>query len=100
MAELLTEAELRLAGVPELHAQIAALEQEMGLARRDAEVARREAADLDRALLYGRRLLRHVRPGIQLLRKVRRRLRSGLMPSALDGRAAGAGWPTCRDGST
>ena len=75
LAALLTDAEQRLAGVPELEARIEDLERELAGAREQAAVARREAADLDRALLYGRRLLRHVRPLIQLLRKVRRRLR-------------------------
>lgn len=75
LAGLLGDAEQRLAAVPELHARIEDLERELGGAREQAAVARREAADLDRALLYGRRWLRHVRPLIQLLRKVRRRLR-------------------------
>jgi len=75
LAGLLTDAEHRQAGVPELQARIEDLERELGAARDEAAIARREASDLDRALLYGRRLLRHVRPLIQLLRKVRRRLR-------------------------
>ena len=75
IADLLTEAELALAGVPELRGQIATLEQELQAARARAAVARREAAELDRALLYGRRLLRHARPLVQLLRLARRRLR-------------------------
>jgi len=75
LAALLTDAEYRLAGVPELKARIEDLERELAAARDVAAIARREAAELDRALLYGRRLLRHVRPLIQLLRKIRRRLR-------------------------
>ena len=75
IAALLTEAELALAGVPELREQIAILEHDLADARTTAELARREAAELDRALLYGRRLLRHVRPLVQLAKKVRRRLR-------------------------
>lgn len=75
IADLLTEAELALAEVPELRGQIATLEQDLQAARSAAAVARREAAELDRALLYGRRLLRHARPLVQLLRLARRRLR-------------------------
>ncbi len=75
LAGLLVVAEQRLAGVPELQARIEHLERELNGAREEVTIARREAADLDRALLYGRRLLRHVRPLIQLLRKLRRRLR-------------------------
>lgn len=75
LAALLTDAEQRLAGIPELQARIEDLERELTGSREEAAVARREARDLDRALLYGRRFLRHVRPLIQLLRKLRRRLR-------------------------
>lgn len=75
LAELLTESELRLAYVPEHQARIAELELELESARSDAETAHREARELDRALLYGRRVLRHARPLVQLLRRIRRRLR-------------------------
>jgi SAM-dependent methyltransferase len=76
LSELLIDAEQRLARLPELNLRIADLEHELGVARTAAEVARREAQELDQMLMYGRRMLRHVRPLIKPLRKVRRRLRS------------------------
>ncbi len=62
--------------MPELRQRIADLEYELASARTAAEVARREAQELDQMLMYGRRMLRHVRPLIKPLRKARRRLRS------------------------
>jgi SAM-dependent methyltransferase/uncharacterized small protein (DUF1192 family) len=76
LAELLTDAERRLAAVPELDQRIADLEAELAAARGAAEAARQEADQLDRMLIYGRRLLWFVRPLIKPLRRVRRMLRS------------------------
>lgn len=76
LSELLVDAEQRLAKVPELNLRIADLEHELGAARGAEQVARREAQELDQMLMYGRRMLRHVRPLIKPLRKARRRLRS------------------------
>lgn len=75
LARLLGDAEQRLAQVPELNLRIADLEVELAAARSAAEAARREADQLDRMLLYGRRMLRFVRPLIQPLRLLRRKLR-------------------------
>jgi SAM-dependent methyltransferase len=75
LAQLLGEAEQRLAQVPELDLRIGDLEVELAAARSTAEAARREADQLDRMLLYGRRMLRFVRPLIQPLRRLRRKLR-------------------------
>ena len=44
-------------------------------ARSAAAAARREADQLDRMLIYGRRMLRYVRPLIKPLRRLRRKLR-------------------------
>ncbi len=57
MAELLAEAEGRSAEVPELKLQIAELDLRLEDARRDAAAARQEADQLDRILMYGRRML-------------------------------------------
>jgi SAM-dependent methyltransferase len=76
LSELLVDAEQRLAKVPELNLRIADLEHELGAARGAEQAARREAQELDQMLMYGRRMLRHVRPLIKPLRKARRRLRS------------------------
>lgn len=76
MAALLTDAEQRLARVPELELRIADLEHELTVARQDAAAARQEAQRLDQMLMYGRRALRYVRPMIKPLRDARRRLRS------------------------
>ncbi len=76
LAELLLEAEQRLASVPELELRISDLEHELADARSAAEAARREARELDQMLMYGRRALRYVRPLIKPLRDARRRLRS------------------------
>ncbi len=76
MAQLLIEAEARLAAVPELDLRIADLEYELSATRQAADAARQEAMELDQMLIYGRRMLRYVRPAIKPLRKVRRRLRS------------------------
>jgi hypothetical protein len=76
LAELLTDAEQRLAEVPELKLRIADLEFELVEARQDTMAARLEAQQLDQMLMYGRRMLRYVRPLITPLRQARRRLRS------------------------
>jgi SAM-dependent methyltransferase len=75
LARLLSEAEDRLGDVPELNLRIADLEVELEVARSAAAAARQEADQLDRMLMYGRRMLRYVRPLIQPLRRLRRRLR-------------------------
>lgn len=75
LAELLVDAERRLAEVPELNLRIADLEFELGAARSAAEAARREANELDQVLMYGRRMLRFIRPLIKPLREARRKLR-------------------------
>jgi len=75
LAELLGEAEGRSAAVPELKLRIADLELELEAARRAAAAARQEADQLDRMLMYGRRMLRFVRPLIKPLRRLRRKLR-------------------------
>ena len=75
LAALLVDAEQRLAEVPELTQRIAALESELALTRHSVEVARLEAQQLDQMLMYGRRMLRYVRPAIKPLRDARRRLR-------------------------
>jgi SAM-dependent methyltransferase len=75
LARLLADAELRLANAPELQQRIADLEVELEAARSAGEAARREADDLDRMLIYGRRMLRFAMPLKEPLRRVRRRLR-------------------------
>jgi hypothetical protein len=74
LAELLTDAEQRLANVPELELRIVDLERELAVARTEAATAREEAQQLDQMLMYGRRMLRYVRPLIQPLRQAKRRL--------------------------
>jgi SAM-dependent methyltransferase len=76
LADLLVDAERRLAEVPELNLRIADLEFELAAARSAADAARQEAKQLDQMLMYGRRMLRYVRPLIKPLRRARRRLRS------------------------
>jgi chromosome segregation ATPase len=76
VAVLLTEAEQRLAQIPELELRIADLEHELTQARAETAAARLEAQQLDQMLMYGRRMLRFVRPMIKPLRDARRRLRS------------------------
>jgi SAM-dependent methyltransferase len=75
LAQLLVDAELRLAEVPDLHQRVADVEVELRAARSAADTARREADDLDRMLIYGRRMLRFVAPLKGPLRQIRRRLR-------------------------
>lgn len=75
LAELLLDAEQRLADVPELKLRIADLETELAAAREERDVARREAQQLDQMLMYGRRMLRLVRPLIKPVRDARRRRR-------------------------
>lgn len=76
LVELLGDAERRLAEMPELELRIADLEFDLAAARSAAEAARREARELDQMLMYGRRMLRYVRPLIKPLRQARRKLRS------------------------
>jgi hypothetical protein len=76
LSELLLDAEQRVAEIPNLNQRIADLEFDLTTARADAVAARREAQELDQMLLYGRRMLRLVRPLIKPLRKARRMLRS------------------------
>jgi hypothetical protein len=75
LAEQLIDAEQRSARVPELERRISDLEYELRKANEATAIARREAWELDQARLYSRRVLRRVRPLIQLLRKARKRLR-------------------------
>lgn len=75
LAQLLSDAEQRLAEIPNLNLRIADLEFELSAARADQAAARREAQELDQMLMYGRRMLRHVRPIIKPLRRARRMLR-------------------------
>ena len=76
LTELLEQAEHRSAEVPELKQRLAELELELEDERRAAAAARKEADQLDRMLMYGRRMLRLVRPLIEPLRRLRRKLRS------------------------
>jgi SAM-dependent methyltransferase len=76
VAQLLADAERRLAQVPELNLKIADLEFELAQARSATDKARREANELDQMLMYGRRMLWFVRPLIKPLRDLRRRLRT------------------------
>jgi len=75
LAELLMEAEHRSSEVPEFKQRIADLELELEDARSAAAAARLEADQLDRMLMYGRRMLRFVRPLIKPLRRLRHKLR-------------------------
>jgi hypothetical protein len=75
LTELLTEAEHRAGEVAELKQRIVDLEVELETARKAAAAARQEADQLDRMLLYGRRMLRFVRPLVKPLRRLRRKLR-------------------------
>ncbi len=75
LAKLLADAEGRSAEVPELRLRIADLERELEDARRAGAAARQEADQLDRMLMYGRRMLRFIRPLIKPLRRLRRKLR-------------------------
>jgi SAM-dependent methyltransferase len=75
LVQLLGDAEQRLAEVPELTQRVADLEIELETERIAAAAARLEADRLDRMLMYGRRMLRYVRPFIQPLRRLRRKLR-------------------------
>lgn len=76
LAELLIDAEQRLAGVPELELRVTELERELEIARSETRQAEQVAQQLDQMLMYGRRALRYVRPMIKPLRQARRRLRS------------------------
>ncbi len=75
LAQLVSDAESRLAEVPELRLRMTDLEFELEAARSAAAAARREADQLDRMLIYGRRMLRFVRPLIKPLRRLRSKLR-------------------------
>lgn len=76
VAALLTDAEQGLAEIPELQIRISDLEAELATAREETAAARLEAQQLDQMLMYGRRMLRFVRPMIKPLRDARRRMRS------------------------
>ena len=76
LAELLLDAEQRLAAVPELELRISDLEHELQSVQRERDDARQELGQLDQLNMYGRRMLRYVRPAIKPLRDARRRLRS------------------------
>ena len=73
LAELLIEAERRLAKVPDLEARVAELERDLAAARAATAAAQEEAQRLDQMLMYGRKMLRLVRPLIVPLRNARRR---------------------------
>jgi DNA repair ATPase RecN len=73
LAALLIDAEQRLARVPDLEARIADLERELADARTQLAAAQEEVQRLDQMLMYGRRMLRYVRPLIGPLRAARRR---------------------------
>ena len=75
LAELLGAAEGRSAEVPELKLRITDLELALEDERRAAAAARKEADQLDRMLMYGRRMLWFVRPLIEPLRRLRRKFR-------------------------
>ncbi len=76
LAELLLDAEQRLAVVPELELRISDLEHALQYVQRERDDARQELGQLDQLNMYGRRMLRYVRPAIKPLRDARRRLRS------------------------
>ena len=76
LAELLLDAEQRLAVVPELELRISDLEHALQHVQRERDDARQELGQLDQLNMYGRRMLRYVRPAIKPLRAARRRLRS------------------------
>jgi hypothetical protein len=73
LAALLIDAEQRLAGVPDLEARISDLERDLADTRGQLAAAQEEIQRLDQMLMYGRRLLRYVRPLIGPLRAARRR---------------------------
>lgn len=75
LTELLGAAERRSAEVPELKRRIADLELALEDERRAAAAARKEADQLDRMLMYGRRMLWFIRPLIEPLRRLRRKFR-------------------------
>ena len=75
LAQLLSDAESRLAGVPDLKLRMTDLQFELESARNAAAAARQEADQLDRMLIYGRRMLGFVRPLIKPLRRLRQKLR-------------------------
>lgn len=77
LAALLIDAEQRLARVPDLEARIADLEREVAESRAQLAAAQEEVQRLDQMLMYGRRMLRYVRPLIGPLRAARRRRHDG-----------------------
>jgi uncharacterized coiled-coil protein SlyX len=77
LAALLIDAEQRLARVPDLEARIADLERDLAEARVQLAAAQEEVQRLDQMLMYGRRMLRYVRPLIGPLRAARRRRHAG-----------------------
>ena len=90
LTELLGAAERRSAEVPELKRRIADLELALEDERRAAAAARKEADQLDRMLMYGRRMLWFIRPLIEPLRRLRRKLPRLTVPSSpLDGTRRG-----------
>ena len=60
LQELLVDAERRLAGIPDLHVQIAELGRELSEARRDAASAREETGVLEQRLTIGEQVLADV----------------------------------------
>ncbi len=77
LAALLVDAEQRLAQVPDLEARNTEVERELGEARAQLAAAQEEVQRLDQMLMYGRRMLRYVRPLIGPLRDARRRRHAG-----------------------
>jgi len=77
LAALLIDAEQRLAQVPDLEVRIADLERDLAESRAQLAAAQEEIHRLDQMLMYGRRMLRYVRPLIGPLRSARRRRHAG-----------------------
>jgi predicted nucleic acid-binding Zn-ribbon protein len=73
LAALLIDAEQRLARLPDLEERIADLERELAHTRNQLAASQEEVQRLDQLLMYGRRMLRLVRPLIAPLRDARRR---------------------------
>jgi hypothetical protein len=74
LTKLLSDAESGLAEVSDLTVRIADLEFELEAARNAAAAARQEADQLDRVLIYGRRMLRFVKALIGPVRELSRKL--------------------------
>jgi len=73
LAALLIDAEQRLARVPDLEARLTDLERDLADTRAQLAASQEEVQRLDQMLMYGRRVLRYVRPLIGPLRAARRR---------------------------